>query len=288
MLSASPSVTAGPHADLLASAAEAELARALVTGDESRAILAAETLWRSAGTPEAVYRVVSEQLAAAGEGWVAGFTSLAVAQRLTSAAQRLIARLRPLPEQARQLGSVLLASPPGDGHTLGLHAFAHLVEDRGYRAVVADSLPWDDLAELAAEEEDLVAICLSMHTDVGTATVRRGLSTVHQAAGAIPVVVGGPRAEADPTLGRRVGADTTAITATAGLQQLSGFGRHLTEREREVLDCIAQGMTNNEAGDALGLGAATVKSHLDRIFLKTGTTQRAAAVATALRNGWLR
>ena len=278
---------AAPHEDLLSSAAEAELARALVTGDEHRALLAAETLWRSAGSPDAVYRVVAEQLAAAGEGWVQGFTSLAVAQRLTTAAQRLVARLRPLPGRG-SLGTVLLASPPEDRHTLGLQAFAHLVEDRGYRAVIGDSLPWEDLAELAAEEEELVAICLSMHTDVGVVTVRRGLAAVHQAAGAVPVLVGGPRVLDDPGLARRIGADAAAGTAEAGLQALGGFGRHLTDREREVLECVARGMTNNEAGDALGLGAATVKSHLDRIFLKTGTTQRAAAVATAMRNGWLR
>jgi DNA-binding NarL/FixJ family response regulator len=46
-------------------------------------------------------------------------------------------------------------------------------------------------------------------------------------------------------------------------------------------------MTNAEAADVLYLGAATVKSHMDHIFLKTGTTQRAAAVAVAMRNGWL-
>ena len=275
------------RSDLLTAAAEAELARALVTGDEHRAVLAAETLWGSAGTPDAVYLVVSEQLAAAGAGWVEGFTSLAVAQRLITSAQRLVARLRPLP-QPSELGTVLLASPPDDKHTLGLHAFAHLLEDRGYRAVLGESLPWEDLAELAAEEEELIAICLSIHTDVGVATVRRGLSTVHATAGSVPVLLGGPRVAEEPTLARRVGADAAAATAQAGLHQLGGLGRHLTERERQVLECVARGMTNNEAADELGLGAATVKSHLDRIFLKTGTTQRAAAVATALRSGWLR
>jgi DNA-binding CsgD family transcriptional regulator len=275
------------HADLLCTAAAAELARALITGDEHRALLAADTLWRSSGSPEAVYQVVSEQLAAAGDGWVQGFTSLAVAQRLTTAAQRLVAGLRPLPTHGGH-GTVLLASPPDDKHTLGLQAFAHLVEDRGYRAVLGDGLPWEDLAELAEDEEDLVAICLSMHTEVGIATVRRGLTTLHQRVGAVPVIVGGPRVADEPTLARRIGADAAAATSEAGLQALAALTRHLTEREQEVLECVARGMTNNEAGEALGLGAATVKSHLDRIFLKTGTTQRAAAVATALRTGWLR
>ena len=276
-----------PHQDLLADAARAELARALVTGDEHRAVLAAETLWSTNGSPDEVYRVVSDQLAAAADGWVAGFTSLAVSQRLTSAAQRLVARLRPLPDRSAR-STVLLATPPGDRHTLGMHALAHLAEDSGYRTVLAEGLPWEDLAELAAEEEDLVALFLSLHTDVGAATVRRGLGTVRAATGGrAVVVVGGPAVAADPALARRVGAEAGAATARAGLQQLSALSSRLSDREREVLECVARGLTNSEAAQELGLGAATVKSHLDRVFAKTGTTHRAAAVAHALRAGWL-
>jgi DNA-binding CsgD family transcriptional regulator len=54
-----------------------------------------------------------------------------------------------------------------------------------------------------------------------------------------------------------------------------------------VLGCVADGLTNSEAATRLGVGAATVRSHLDRIFTKTGTTHRAAAVAMALRRGWV-
>ena len=276
-----------PQEDLLATAARAELARALVTGDEHRAVLAAQTLWSSMGSPDDVYRVVSEQLAQAADGWVEGFTSLAVAHRLTSAAQRLVARLRPLPDRSTR-STILLVTPPGDAHSLGVHAVAHLAEDSGYRAVLGEGLPWEDLAELAAEEEDLVAVFLSLHTDVGIATVRRGLATVRRAStpGAV-VVVGGPPVVVEPSLARRLGADAGAATARAGLQQLSAMSSHLTEREREVLECVARGMTNAEAAVELGLGAATVKSHLDRVFVKTRTTHRAAAVAHALRQGWL-
>lgn len=276
----------GGQRDLLGQAAEAELAGALVTGDEQRAVLAAETLWRSSGSAGAVYRVVSEQLAAAGEGWSAGFTSLAVAHRLTCACQRLVARLRPLPTKPTR-GGVLLIAPPGDQHTLGLHTFGHLLEEAGYRVAMGETLPWEDLAELAAEEEDLIAICLSVHRDLAIPAARRGLAVVRRAAGAAPVLVGGPAVLADPTLARRLGAEATAATASAGIMHLDTLGSLLTDREREVLSCVAGGMTNAEAADVLYLGPATVKSHMDNIFLKTGTTQRAAAVAVAMRNGWL-
>lgn len=276
----------GGDQDLLSRAAEAELARALVTGDEHRALLAAETLWRSTGTAATVYRVVSEQLSAAGDGWAEGYTSLAVAHRLTYACQRLVARLRPLPGPGGR-GAVLMATPPGDQHTLGLHAFGHLAEEAGYRVVPGEGLPWEDLAELAAEEDQLLAVCISVHRDVEVTAARRGLAAVRRAAGAVPLVIGGPAVVADPTLARRLGAETGAATASAGLEQLDALGSLLTEREREVLACVARGMTNAEAAEVLYLGPATVKSHLDHIFLKTGTTQRAAAVAVAMRNGWL-
>lgn len=273
--------------DLLTTAAEAELARALITDDEPRAALAAETLWRSTGSLTSVHRVISAQLAAAGEGWSQGFTSLAVAHRLTIAAQRLVERLRPLPERHRgRSGTVVLASPPEDSHTVALHALAHLLEDAGYRAVLGGSMPWEDLAELAAEEDDLIALGISLHADVGAATVRRGLALVRRACGSVPVLIGGPRVGNDPSLARRLGADVGTDDPGVALLQLSAWTSHLTDREREVLQCVSAGMTNAEAGAALGLGAATVKSHLDRVFLKTGTTHRAAAVATALRSGW--
>lgn len=278
--------TAGRPRDLLREAAEAELVRALAAGDEQRAVLAAETLWRSSGSPLAVYRVVTDQLTAAGEGWSAGGTSLAVAYRLICACQRLVARLRPLPSRTGR-GSVFLLAPPGDQHSLGLHAFCHLLEEAGYRVVVGENLPWEDLAELAAEEDHVMAICLSVHRDLKVPVARRGLALVRRAAGGAPVLVGGPAVAADPTLARRLGAEAAASTASAGLDYLDTLGSLLTEREREVLGCIARGMTNAEAAEVLYLGPETVKSHMDRIFLKTGTTQRAAAVAVAMRNGWL-
>lgn len=61
----------------------------------------------------------------------------------------------------------------------------------------------------------------------------------------------------------------------------------LSNREREVLRCVADGLTNAEAAACLGVAPATLKTHLDRIFDKTGAAGRAAAVATGLRRGWI-
>lgn len=59
----------------------------------------------------------------------------------------------------------------------------------------------------------------------------------------------------------------------------------LTEREAEVLGLIAEGRTNAEIASQLFVGEATVKTHVNRIFSKTGSRDRAQAAAYAHRNG---
>ena len=59
----------------------------------------------------------------------------------------------------------------------------------------------------------------------------------------------------------------------------------LSGREIEVLQLVADGRSNKEIGEALGLSALTVKSHLARIARKLGTGDRAEMVVVAMRAG---
>jgi DNA-binding NarL/FixJ family response regulator len=59
----------------------------------------------------------------------------------------------------------------------------------------------------------------------------------------------------------------------------------LTVREAEVLAYIARGMTNAEIASTLFLSEATVKTHVNHIFAKTQSRDRAQAVAYALKHG---
>jgi DNA-binding NarL/FixJ family response regulator len=59
----------------------------------------------------------------------------------------------------------------------------------------------------------------------------------------------------------------------------------LTPREAEVLELIAEGLTNAEIADRLVVSAATVKTHVNHIFAKTGARDRAAAVVYAYSHG---
>jgi DNA-binding NarL/FixJ family response regulator len=59
----------------------------------------------------------------------------------------------------------------------------------------------------------------------------------------------------------------------------------LTARELEVLKLVAAGLSNREIADTLVLSNATVKTHINRIFYKTGARDRAQAVRYAYRHG---
>ncbi len=78
------------------------------------------------------------------------------------------------------------------------------------------------------------------------------------------------------------------VAAVAGAEPAApepGLPDELTPREAEVLALIAEGRTNAEIAAALVVSAATVKSHVNHIFAKTGVRDRAQAVVYAYANG---
>ena len=86
-------------------------------------------------------------------------------------------------------------------------------------------------------------------------------------------------------------ASGTAASAAASPGAGGGPGRApampdgLTQREVEILALIAQGLTNTEIAEHLFLSNHTVKTHINRIFAKTGSRDRVAAIAYAQRHG---
>lgn len=83
-------------------------------------------------------------------------------------------------------------------------------------------------------------------------------------------------------------------------RELSGMGQHMrgpalaggvdkpraaasiTDREREILRWVREGMSNQAISEELGISALTVKNHIQKILRKLGAANRAQAVAKAM------
>lgn len=99
---------------------------------------------------------------------------------------------------------------------------------------------------------------------------------------AVRTVVAGD-AWLDPAIAGKVIAALAALPAPGDAP--SRLLAQLTTREREVLTLIAQGLSTTEIKEQLVLSEATVKTHIARILLKTGSRDRAQAVVLAYQSG---
>jgi len=82
-----------------------------------------------------------------------------------------------------------------------------------------------------------------------------------------------------------------AVAATVSRDRLaaprSSVDAVLTEREREVLALVAEGLTNREIGSRLFISAKTASVHLSNLMLKLNVSSRTEAVTVAQRRGLL-
>jgi DNA-binding NarL/FixJ family response regulator len=99
---------------------------------------------------------------------------------------------------------------------------------------------------------------------------------------AIRVVAGGEALLA-PRITRRLIAQFTAArtAAQAGEEKLNV----LTQREREVLALVGQGLSNDEIGAELFLSPATARTHVSHAMAKLGARDRAQLVVIAYQTG---
>jgi DNA-binding NarL/FixJ family response regulator len=144
--------------------------------------------------------------------------------------------------------------------------------------------------ELTRLHPDVAIVILTTYDDDGSvlAALRAGASSyltkdadrldiahaLHSAAAGLSVLDAGIQASllaAIATPGSAAAAPVAPVDPPDGL----------TRREAEILGMIGRGMTNAELAAALFVSSHTIKSHINRIFTKTGSSDRAAAVRYA-------
>ena len=138
------------------------------------------------------------------------------------------------------------------------------------RAILADYPDIKIIAMTSFEEEELVQGVLS----AGAMGYLLKNVTADDLAKAIRDAVSG-RSTLSPE------AATALIHATRPTQQPSF---DLTEREREVLNLVVQGYSNQQIADAMVISVATVKAHISSILSKLQVSSRAEASAYAIKH----
>lgn len=144
--------------------------------------------------------------------------------------------------------------------------------------------------EILRRRPDARVVVLTMHDDAETVTGAMAAGALgflpknagrHDLLAAVEAVARG-EGYLHPTVTR------TFLGRVGPLANQSLAAERLTERERQVLECLAAGRSTREIADVLMLGEETVKSHLARIYQKLGVKDRVGAVALALRRGLVR
>jgi two-component system, NarL family, response regulator LiaR len=138
------------------------------------------------------------------------------------------------------------------------------------RAILADSPDIKIIAMTSFEEEELV------HGVLAAGAISYLLKNVasEELSKAIRDAVSG-RSTLSPEAARVLVQATRPTT-----QPSSG----LTEREREVLNLVAQGHSNQQIADALVVSLATVKAHISSILGKLQVSSRTEAIAYAIKH----
>ena len=203
-----------------------------------------------------------------------------------------------------------------DDHALFRAGLRHLLKDSGTRLRIDEARDYEETARLLSEIEhlDLLLLDLNMPGMEGFASVHQ----LCQQAPDVPVVVVSVRDRADDVrqaldagaMGYIPKSSTPEIMVGALRLVLSGgvylppnllsepagagSGRddgakdrkaslldRLTPRQRDVLALLAEGKSNKQIADSLGLAPGTVKIHISRILRAFGVQNRTQAVITA-------
>ena len=140
---------------------------------------------------------------------------------------------------------------------------------------------------------DATAAILARNDDIGIIV----LSSFGNSANMAKAIVSGARgaqAKEAPTEDLLETIRTVANGETAIAPEIQQFIRDnplpppLTDRQQEILNSVARGLTNADIAKQFGISPVSVKKHLTVIFAKLGAASRAEAVTIALRKHLLK
>ncbi|RME84719.1 MAG: response regulator [Caldilineae bacterium] len=172
-----------------------------------------------------------------------------------------------------------------------------LLSDEGHRTTVARSYG-EALGHLQRQPYDLLVVDLSLASSLAPGDNSDGMRLLAFGRDAgIPTLVVSGMATPDDT--ERVyrefeafaflekqafdrGTFRQVVRAALASRPAAGALALLTDRERQVLDCLVRGMSNKEIARELVISPNTVKRHLKAIYTKLEVNSRAAAVAKAM------
>jgi DNA-binding NarL/FixJ family response regulator len=152
----------------------------------------------------------------------------------------------------------------------GVEATARIRHDHPRTQVVVLTTFAQDDAVLAALQAGAIGF---LTKDAGRTEIARAL---HAAAAGQAVL--------DPQVYARLVARAAGSASTPSSAPERALPDGLTGREAEVLSLISAGLTNGQIARRLYVSEATVKTHVNHIFAKTGLHDRAQAVAYAHRH----
>ena len=89
----------------------------------------------------------------------------------------------------------------------------------------------------------------------------------------------------DPFIARRILELLPVLTVAVPAAQRQDPGEPLSERERQILQLVADGLSNREIAEQLFLSRYTVESHVKRIYRKLAVSSRTMAIRAARQQG---
>ncbi|HVZ21697.1 MAG TPA: response regulator transcription factor [Vicinamibacterales bacterium] len=199
-----------------------------------------------------------------------------------------------------------------DDHPIFRDGLRRLLESEPGFTVVAEGADGLDAVRIAREAKpDVLLLDIAMprmdgvnalsSPELGAATVvvltagltdRQAAKVVELGARGIVLKESATRLLVDTIRGVMDGRVMIAPDVAATLAQsvdASGRGSRpyrLTAREAEIVNAIADGKSNREIAEALGISLQTVKHHLTSVFDKTGTSSRLELALVAIKQGF--